>query len=445
MRKLFLLVIVSLVISSAKSQVKTPTLYVSGNVLSEEKVLVTVAGTKTIEGNVVSAEINGKKTEARTDGKGHALLDISSIATDVAVPTLLVVNSFDKDGNLISTAKTTIHKGKPSAVPPVIERLPRNVPKNEVITIPGEHLGAGAKLVVGSETQETLSGSDQEMTVVTTAKTGEQPVYVRTPNGVSETQNVNIYSLEFDLAKNSITPGENVQAKVRYESIPVGTKLIFTNKSTETISMTIPGGQTSGSESIYTVSETNGTFPVNITGITRGNFIIALDFGFKNEPEIKELKNSFSKLSEYDQKVMFGFMSPESKCALWKDHLKESLKTPMKADQKELIEELDSRLKPEIFGTTSTASEFKTYAVSWVTKARAAFTGTDEVKLANMVTRLGGNHVANTVDDENIPDCDCVRNGAILNCPIYFTCRTRNCRTNWCGVFWLWTCDAQCI
>ena len=68
---------------------------------------------------------------------------------------------------------------------------------------------------------------------------------------------------------------------VHYESIPVGTKLIFTNKSPETVKMTIPGAQNAANECIYTVAEKNGTMPVNITGILRGNFKIALDTEFK--------------------------------------------------------------------------------------------------------------------------------------------------------------------
>jgi hypothetical protein len=297
MKKLSFLFIAPLFICAAQGQVRTPTLYVTGTVLSDEKMMVSVLGTKTIEGNVVTAELNGKKTEAKTDNKGHALLDFSAISAGLVSPTMAVIKSFDKNGNLIGTANTTVNQGNirvPSR--PVIEQLPKNIPNSEAVTIPGQNLGADAKLVCGDKPQETLSASDKEMTVFTNAKPGEQPAYVTTPNGVSESQTVNIYTLDFNLPKNSITPKENVQAQVHYESIPVGTKLVFTNKSPQTIKMTIPGAQNAANECIYTVADKNGSIPVNITGIIRGNFTIALDMDFKNQK-----KDSIPKVF-YDEK-----------------------------------------------------------------------------------------------------------------------------------------------
>ena len=284
MKKLSLLFIASLFICAAQGQVRTPTLYVAGTVLSDEKMLVSVLGTKTIEGNVVTAEINGKKTETKTDNRGHALLDFSAISAGPAGQGVAAIKTFDKSGNLLGTANTIVQNGIPSLARPVIEQLPKNIPNGEAVTIPGRNLGADAKLTCGDQPQETLSASDREMTVFTNANPGEQSAYVTTPNGVSESQTVNIYSLDFALPKNSITPKENVQAQVHYESIPVGTKLIFTNKSPETIKMTIPGAQNAANECVYTVADKNGSLPVNITGLTRGNFTIALDYDFKNEP-----------------------------------------------------------------------------------------------------------------------------------------------------------------
>lgn len=281
MKKLSLLFTAILFICAAQGQVRTPTLYVAGTVLSDEKMMVTVRGTKTIEGMVVSAELNGKKTETKTDNKGHAILDFSAIAAGLVGQGVAIIKTFDKNGNLISSANTTVQNGTPGLVRPVIDPLPANLPKGEAVTIPGQNLGAEAKLSCGDQVQETLSASDKEMTVFTNAKPGGQSAYVITPNGVSESQTVNIYSLDFALAKNSIKPRENVQAMVHYESIPVGTKLIFTNKSPETIKMTIPGGQNAANECIYTVAENNGSIPVNITGIIKGNFKIALDLDFK--------------------------------------------------------------------------------------------------------------------------------------------------------------------
>jgi len=282
MKKLCLLFTATLFICIAQGQVRTPTLYVAGTVLSDEKMLVSVLGTKTIEGNVVTAELNGKKTETKTDNKGRAILDFSAIAGQVGSG-VAVIKTFDKNGQLLGTASTNIQQGAPGVAKPVIEPLPKNISNGEAVTIPGKNLGAEAKLTCGDKVQETLSASDREMTVFTNAKTGTQSVYVTTPNGVSESQKVNVYSLDFALPKSSITPKENVQAQVHYESIPVGTKLIFTNKSPETIKMTIPGAQNTANECVYTIIEQNGSLPVNITGITRGNFTIALDYNFSNE------------------------------------------------------------------------------------------------------------------------------------------------------------------
>jgi hypothetical protein len=88
--------------------------------------------------------------------------------------------------------------------------------------------------------------------------------------------------LTLQYPKTQLPPRENVQAQVHYESIPVVTKLIFTNKSPGTITMSIPGGQNAANECIYTVRENNGSIPVNITGILRSNFSVALDPAFRN-------------------------------------------------------------------------------------------------------------------------------------------------------------------
>jgi hypothetical protein len=232
---------------------------------------------------VISAELNGKTTGSTTDKQGHAFLDISAIANGLIGTAIATITVTDTKGRQLSTATTTIEQGRPMIFNrPDISTLPNNLPTGEVVTIPGNNLGAEAQVVIGDQFQETLSASDKEMTVFTDAKTGNQPAYVVTANGVSKSQTVNIYSLEFTLPKSSITPKEVVEANVHYESIPVGTKLIFTNHSPETIRMNIPGGTGSGEQSILTVTSPNGTIPVNITGKIRGNFKIGVDTDFKN-------------------------------------------------------------------------------------------------------------------------------------------------------------------
>lgn len=282
MKNLLFLFAALFVISTAQAQVRTPALYVTGTVLADEKMLVSVHGTKTIEGVVVSAELNGKKTETRTDNKGHAILDFSAISGGLAGSGQAVINLLDKNGKLLYTTNTTVQQGiTGTPATPVIDQLPKNISKGEPLIIHGQHLGTDAKLTCGNQEQETLAASDKEMIVLSNARPGEQMAYVTTPNGVSESQMVNVYSLDFSLPKSSIKPRENVQAMVHYESIPEGTKLIFTNKSPETIKMTIPGAANTANECIYTVAQQNGTIPVNITGIIRGNFIIALDTDLK--------------------------------------------------------------------------------------------------------------------------------------------------------------------
>jgi hypothetical protein len=269
---------------SLNAQSRKTQLYVSGTVSADAKMLVTVRGTKTIEGTVVIAEMNGKKTKMPTDKNGQAILDFSVIATGLTAPAAAVIKTFDKKGNLISTANTTVQPGMAqTATGPVLENLPANLLTGEEVTIKGRNLGADAKLFVGNQAQQVLTASDREMTVFTNSPTGEQPLNVSTTNGESRQEMVNIYSLDFNLPKSSISPAEKVQAMVQYKSIPVGTKLVFTNRSPQSIKMTIPGAQNAANECVYTVADKNGSLPVNITGITKGDFTIALDFKFSNE------------------------------------------------------------------------------------------------------------------------------------------------------------------
>ena len=261
----------------------SPTFFVSGTVLSEDRTTVSVRGTKFIEGVVVTAELNGKKTTARTDKNGSAIIDIAMIAGGLTGTAVAIIKTFDSRGTLLTTANTTVQPGTTNIFNrPTIESLPDNLSAGEAITIRGQNLGAESRMIMGDQLQQTLSASDNEITVFCQSNTGTQPAYVVTPGGVSQSQMVNLYALDFALPKTSISSGELVNAHVTYTSIPVGTKLIFTNMSPSAVNMMIPGAENTGTTSIFTVHNTNGTIPVNVTGITRGNFKIALDLSFKN-------------------------------------------------------------------------------------------------------------------------------------------------------------------
>jgi hypothetical protein len=268
---------------SEKSQdgLKKATLYIAGTVLSNERMQVSVRSTRMIEGVVIQTEVNGKKSQTRTDANGKAMIDFAALTAGMAGTAVAIIKTFDPRGKEISSATTNIQPGSSMIFNrPAISKLPANISNAEVVTIPGQNLGADAQLVCGDQIQQTLSASDREMTVFTDAATGLQPAFVITPNGVSQSQNVNIYSLDFVLPKSSINTGEIVNAQVHYASIPVGTKLIFTNNSPQTVKMNIPGGQTTGNTCTYTVNQPNNNISINVTGINNGGFKIALDLNF---------------------------------------------------------------------------------------------------------------------------------------------------------------------
>ena len=227
--------------------------------------------------------MNGKTTTAHTDENGNAIIDIAMIATGLTGTAVAIFKTFDSKGKLLTTANTTVQPGTGNIFTrPTIESLPDNLSAGEAITIRGQNLGAESRMIMGDQFQQTLSASDNEITVFCQSNTGTQPAYVVTLSGVSRSQIVNLYALDFALPKTSISSGELVNAHVTYTSIPVGTKLIFTNMSPSAVNMMIPGAENKGTTSTFTVSNSNGTIPVNVTGITRGNFKIALDLSFKN-------------------------------------------------------------------------------------------------------------------------------------------------------------------
>lgn len=256
--------------------------FVAGSVLTEERMKVTVTGEpKLVEGMVVQAEINGKKTETRPDKNGHAIIDFAVLTAGVAGSAVAIIKMIDSRGKIIDQKNTTVLSGTPMIFSrPVFETLPPNVETNSVITIPGQNLGADANMVFGDQIQETLSASDREMTIFVDCVTGNQPAYIITPNGVSESQTVNVYSMNFTIAKTTITSGEHISGQVQYESLPIGTELIFTNNSPSVINLSIKNAATSGNKTIFKVTQTSGTIPCEIIGRGQGNFSVSADPNF---------------------------------------------------------------------------------------------------------------------------------------------------------------------
>jgi hypothetical protein len=208
---------------------------------------------------------------------------MATIATGISGTAVAIIKTFDGAGKELGSFTTTVQPGVPAVFSrPQVEALPNNLPGGEAVTIRGQNLGADAQMVLGNQIQETLSASDKEITIFCDGRPGSQPAFAVTSNGVSKSQMVNIYGLNFNLPKSSISPREVVAAQVNYESIPVGTKLIFTNISPETVKMNIPGGQNTATECVFTVTKENGTIPVNITGISKGSFRVGLDLQFKD-------------------------------------------------------------------------------------------------------------------------------------------------------------------
>lgn len=252
--------------------------------MSEDRTAVSVKGTKYIEGVVVTAELNGKKTESRTNANGSAIIDMALIAGGLTGTAVAIIKTFDSKGKMITSTNTTVRPGTGNIFNrPTIEPLADNLSAGEAVTVRGRNLGAESQLIICNQLQQTFAASDNELTAFCQASTGVQPAYVVTPNGTSQSKTVNIYAVDFALPKNSVSPGEVVNAHVNYTSVPEGTKFKFTNMSSGAVNMMIPGGENMGATSTFTVSNPNGTIPVKVTGITRGDFKIALDLSFKND------------------------------------------------------------------------------------------------------------------------------------------------------------------
>lgn len=255
--------------------------FVAGTVDQENVTAVTVRGPRTFEGVVVEVEANGKQVKSSTDAKGHVLLDLGALGT-VAGGTVATVRALDASGKPLATSKTTL---QPESAPPIarprISKIPQQLRNSDVVTLKGSNLGAEAKLVVGGQAQETLSASPQEMTTFVSAPPGQQPAYVVTPFGVSQSQNTQVYTFVLGANKSSITKGEHVTATAQYAGLPPGSKITFTNATPQVVNMRAQGkAVTTGQQSVVTVTQPNGTVTLDLMGESAGAFVIHYDVEF---------------------------------------------------------------------------------------------------------------------------------------------------------------------
>jgi hypothetical protein len=206
--------------------------FVAGEVSAEEPMLVTVRGPHMLEGMVVSAEADGKKLEAHTDQKGHALVDFAALVGGVAAATVATIRVADADGKQIAQAETRVAPGTPGGpAPPQVPNLSL-IRNGDVVTIRGKNLGAQAQLVVGNRAQETLAASSKELTAFVDAPSpGPQLAYVLTPHGQSESQTVQCYNFQVTVSQHTIVRGQRIVALAQYEGLPPGSEIVFTNAS----------------------------------------------------------------------------------------------------------------------------------------------------------------------------------------------------------------------
>ena len=118
-----------------------PQIFVAGEVSSQDQMLVTVRGANTIEGVVVSAEANGQKTEARTDSKGHALLNIAAIGGGASL-LVATIKALDAGGNVVAQATTKITPTTPTVGGTTVGTTTVGAPTSGVSTVGTSSLGA---------------------------------------------------------------------------------------------------------------------------------------------------------------------------------------------------------------------------------------------------------------------------------------------------------------
>lgn len=255
-------------------------LFVSREVYADELATATVRGPRTLEGNVITTEVDGKKGQARTDKRGGTMLNLPDSLSKITSPTVATVRVLDSTGKEIARTQTRVLPGPaPDVVSkPVINNIPANIRRGDVITIPGRSLGPECEVIVGNQIQETLSASVNEVTsYVDTPQLGTQDAWVRNPYGESKSFECNVYSFEVSAPRTTISRGEELTATANYQSLRPGSEIRFKNNTPGVVTMNVPGARTTGNEAVLVVQNPNGTIPVNLKGVNSGAFSIAYE------------------------------------------------------------------------------------------------------------------------------------------------------------------------
>lgn len=257
-----------------------PSVFVAGEVYADEIATATVRGPRTLEGNVITTEIAGQTGEAKTDKRGGAALNLPDSLKKLTSATVATIRVLDSTGKEVARTQTRVLPGPaPDVVSrPVINSIPADLRRGDVVTIPGRSLGPDCQMIVGNQIQETLSASVNEVTsYVDTPQLGSQDAWVRNPYGESKSFECNVYSFEVSAPRTTIRKGEDLTATATFQSLRPGSEIRFKNTTPEIVTMNVAGAQTAGNEAVLVVRNPNGTIPVNLKGLNSGAFSISYE------------------------------------------------------------------------------------------------------------------------------------------------------------------------
>ena len=255
-------------------------IFVSGEVYADEVATTTVRGPRTLEGYVVTTEVVGQTAQARTDQRGGSVLSLPESAARLTSATVAIVRVLDSTGKEVARTQTRVLPGPaPDVVSrPVINDIPADLRRGDVITIPGSSLGPQCEMIVGNQVQETLASSANEVTAyVDTATLGNQDAWVRNPYGESKSLQTNVYSFEVSAPRTTIRKGEELTATAKFQSLRPGSEIHFKNNTPGVVTMNVAGARTMGYEAVISVNNQNGTIPVNLKGLNTGAFSISYE------------------------------------------------------------------------------------------------------------------------------------------------------------------------